>query len=163
MTVEARELYSSSMGPIVSGSRNPVQSECSSSASRTQPLEANWRVWSPAAAAADRPACDRAQAAFGARCRADRCHCVVGRRNPMLESQSVSRLELARQEVDSIFGVGYAASHPELVAAVLNAGMVDWATRVLGAGLVDIANAVVEGSVQLPGSAGFPARSIVRP
>jgi len=43
MTVEARELYSSSMGPISIWFANPVQSECSSSASRTQPLEANWR------------------------------------------------------------------------------------------------------------------------
>jgi hypothetical protein len=81
----------------------------------------------------------------------------------MPESKSVSRLELACDEVDRVLGAGSAAAHPELVAAVLHAGMIDWGVRVLGAGLVDIANAVVEGSVQLPSNAGLAARSIVRP
>jgi hypothetical protein len=37
----------------------------------------------------------------------------------MSESQSASRsrLELARDEVDRVFGDGHAAAHPELVAA----------------------------------------------
>jgi hypothetical protein len=39
----------------------------------------------------------------------------------MSESQSVSRsrLELARDEVDRVFGDGHAVTHPELVIAVV--------------------------------------------
>jgi hypothetical protein len=41
----------------------------------------------------------------------------------MSESQSVSRsrLELARDEVDRVFGEGSAAAHPELVVAIVHA------------------------------------------
>jgi hypothetical protein len=82
----------------------------------------------------------------------------------MSEAKSISRLQLACDEVDRVLGAGSAAAHPELVAAVLNAGMTDWAVRVLGAGLVDIAAALVEGSVELLGNAGLvAARSIMRP
>jgi hypothetical protein len=51
----------------------------------------------------------------------------------MSESQSVSRsrLELARQEVDRVFGEGYAAAHPELVVAIVHAASSDWAARVI--------------------------------
>jgi hypothetical protein len=31
----------------------------------------------------------------------------------------ISRLQLAQQEIDKVFGGGHAAAHPELVAAVL--------------------------------------------
>jgi hypothetical protein len=47
----------------------------------------------------------------------------------MSESQSVSRsrLELARDEVDRVFGEGHAAAHPELVVAIVHAASSDWA------------------------------------
>jgi hypothetical protein len=41
--------------------------------------------------------------------------------------QSRSRLELARDEIDRVFGEGHAAAHPELVIAVMNAASSDWA------------------------------------
>jgi hypothetical protein len=71
----------------------------------------------------------------------------------MSESQSVSRsrLELARDEVDRVFGDGHAAAHPELVVAIVHAASSDWAARVITAGLQDIAVALVEGGVELPG------------
>jgi hypothetical protein len=49
----------------------------------------------------------------------------------MSESQSVcrSRLELARAEVDRVFGDGHAATHPELVVALVHAASSDWAAR----------------------------------
>jgi hypothetical protein len=84
----------------------------------------------------------------------------------MSEAQSVSRsrLELARDEVDRVFGEGYAAAHPQMVLAVMNTAATDWAARVITAGLQDIAVALVEGGVELPGNAGLvAARSIVRP
>jgi hypothetical protein len=45
----------------------------------------------------------------------------------MSESQSVSRsrLELARDEVDRVFGDGHAAAHPELVVAIVHAASSD--------------------------------------
>jgi hypothetical protein len=57
----------------------------------------------------------------------------------MSESQSVSRsrLELARDEVDRVFGDGHAAAHPELVVAIVHAASSDWAARVICAALED--------------------------
>jgi hypothetical protein len=57
----------------------------------------------------------------------------------MSESQSVSRsrLELAREEVDRVFGPGHAAEHPELVVAIVHAASSDWAARVICAALED--------------------------
>jgi hypothetical protein len=37
-------------------------------------------------------------------------------------SDPVSRLQLSRQEIDGVFGEGYAAAHPELVAVVSGVG-----------------------------------------
>jgi hypothetical protein len=98
--------------------------------------------------------------------RAGAVHHFAGRKNPLSESQSVSRsrLELARDEVDHVFGDGHAAAHPELVVAIVHAASSDWAARVICAALEDIAGALVEGGVELPGNAGLvAARSIVRP
>ena len=43
------------------------------------------------------------------------------------QSDSRSRLELARDEVDRVFGDGHAAAHPELVVAIVHAASSDWA------------------------------------
>jgi hypothetical protein len=43
------------------------------------------------------------------------------------QSASRSRLELARDEVDRVFGDGHAAAHPELVVAIVHAASSDWA------------------------------------
>jgi hypothetical protein len=58
----------------------------------------------------------------------------------MSESQSVSRsrLELARDEVDRVFGAGHAAAHPELVVAIVHAASSDWAARVICAALEEL-------------------------
>jgi hypothetical protein len=56
----------------------------------------------------------------------------------MSESQSVSRsrLELARDEVDRVFGSGYAAAHSDVVSAVMISASVDFhALMVLTHGL----------------------------
>jgi hypothetical protein len=46
----------------------------------------------------------------------------------MSKSQSVSRsrLELARDEVDRVFGEGYAVAPPDVVAAVMISASLDW-------------------------------------
>lgn len=40
-------------------------------------------------------------------------------------SDPISRLQLARQEIDHTFGDGYAAAHPELVAVVMQSASSD--------------------------------------
>ena len=76
----------------------------------------------------------------------------------MAESQSVSRsrLELARDEVDRVFGEGYAAAHPQMVLAVMNTAATDWAARLIGGALEDIAAAMVEGGGAQIGERGYP-------
>ena len=83
----------------------------------------------------------------------------------MSEAQSRSRLELAREEVDRVFGPGHAAAHPELVCAIVHAASSDWAARVICAALEDIAGALVEGGGVLPGNAGLVAArgTLLRP
>jgi hypothetical protein len=83
----------------------------------------------------------------------------------MSESQSVSRsrLELARDEVDRVFGEGHAAAHPELVVAIVHAASSDWAVRMTCAALADIAMALAEGVAVSSNASLVAARSIVRP
>jgi hypothetical protein len=71
----------------------------------------------------------------------------------MSESQSVSRsrLELARDEVDRVFGDGHAAAHPELVIAVVNAASSDWAAQLIAHSLRDIAAALLLEDEPAPG------------
>ena len=40
-------------------------------------------------------------------------------------SDPISRLQLARQEIDRVFGPGYAVEHPELVAVVMQSASSD--------------------------------------
>jgi hypothetical protein len=69
----------------------------------------------------------------------------------------ISRLQLAQQEIDKIFGAGYAAANPTLVAAVMASAASDWAAATVAAGLRDLARA------WLAGDDAMPADSIARP
>jgi hypothetical protein len=60
-------------------------------------------------------------------------------------SDPVSRLELAQREIDKAFGPNFAASHPELVAAVMASAASDWAASVIAAALRDVAAAWMVG------------------
>ena len=73
----------------------------------------------------------------------------------------VSRLEMVRQEVDRLFGEGFAAAHPELVAAVMATAASDYMAVAIARGLQDIAAALVEGGVELPGNAGLWRRAVL--
>ena len=42
-------------------------------------------------------------------------------------SDPISRLELARQEIDRVSGSGHARQHPEVVVAVMQTAASDWA------------------------------------
>jgi hypothetical protein len=77
----------------------------------------------------------------------------------------VSRLELAQQEIDKTFGPNYAASHPELVAAVMASAASDWAAATVAAAIRDLAAAWLVGDADplLPQSAPGARPAILRP
>ena len=46
-------------------------------------------------------------------------------------SDPISRLQLARQEIDRVFGPGYAVEHPKLVAVVMQSASSDYAAQLV--------------------------------
>jgi hypothetical protein len=66
-----------------------------------------------------------------------------------MSQDPISRLQFARDEVDRVFGQGYAAAHPEVVASVMLSASLDWAAMHLAAAVRDVAAALV-----LEGGAG---------
>ena len=48
----------------------------------------------------------------------------------------IARLELARAEVDRVFGAGYAAAHSDVVSAVMISASLDWAAQLVAVALV---------------------------
>jgi hypothetical protein len=61
-----------------------------------------------------------------------------------MNSDPISRLELARTEIDRVLGAGYAAENPNLVIAVMNAASSDYAAQLIARSLRDIAVALLE-------------------
>jgi hypothetical protein len=58
----------------------------------------------------------------------------------------ISRLQLARQEIDKTFGVGFAEQHPEVVVVVVQSAASDWAAARLAIAIERVAEALlVEG------------------
>jgi hypothetical protein len=53
-----------------------------------------------------------------------------------MPSDPISRLEVARNEVNRVFGDGYAAQHPDVVAAVLTCATIDQAAIVIASALL---------------------------
>jgi hypothetical protein len=56
----------------------------------------------------------------------------------------ISRLQLARDEIDRTFGSNYAREHPELVAVVVQSAASDHAALAIARGLQSIAAALIE-------------------
>ena len=68
-------------------------------------------------------------------------------------SDPISRLQLARQEIDRTFGDGYAAANPELVAAVMQSAASDYAAQLIGSAIEHVAEALLveeEASIMQP-------------
>ncbi|MGA7150687.1 MAG: hypothetical protein WBY84_04650, partial [Pseudolabrys sp.] len=59
-------------------------------------------------------------------------------------SDPISRLELARQEIDRVSGSGHARQHPEVVVAVMQTAASDWAASRLAVAIERVAAALVE-------------------
>ena len=49
----------------------------------------------------------------------------------------ISRLQFARDEVNRVFGEGYAAAHPDVVSAVMLSASLDWAAMTIASALVE--------------------------
>jgi hypothetical protein len=56
----------------------------------------------------------------------------------------IARLQFAREEIDRVFGEGYATSHPDVVAAVMQLAAVDYAAQLLAGAIVQVAAALTE-------------------
>ena len=55
----------------------------------------------------------------------------------------VSRLQLADKEIDRTFGDGYAAAHPDVICAVMNAASSDWDRVTIAASVREVAEALL--------------------
>ena len=58
-------------------------------------------------------------------------------------SDPISRLEVVRREIDRVFGDGYAAAHPDVVAAVVQSAASDWAATRLAVAIERVAEALL--------------------
>jgi hypothetical protein len=57
-------------------------------------------------------------------------------------SDPISRLQLARQEIDRVFGPGYAVGHPEVVCAVMQSASSDYAAQLVARAIEHVAVAL---------------------
>jgi hypothetical protein len=55
----------------------------------------------------------------------------------------IARLQFARDEIDRVFGPGYAAAHSDLVAAVMISASLDYAAELIAAVLMEPDDPVV--------------------
>ena len=79
----------------------------------------------------------------------------------------ISRLQLARQEIDKTFGVGFAEQHPEVVVVVVQSAASDWAAARLAIAIERVAEALLveeeEAAVLQNGSGIVRPHGLVRP
>jgi hypothetical protein len=73
-------------------------------------------------------------------------------------SDPISRLQFARQEIDRVFGEGYAAAHPDVVVSVMQTAASDFAALAIARAIERVADALIEEPVENGAGA-----SIMRP
>jgi hypothetical protein len=61
-----------------------------------------------------------------------------------MNSDPISRVCFARDEIDRVFGAGHAASHPDMVCAVMISAGLDYAGGLIGRAIDNVAGALVE-------------------
>jgi hypothetical protein len=61
----------------------------------------------------------------------------------MMSSDPISRLQLARQEIDRVFGDGYAAAHPDVLVVTVQTAASDWAAARLAVAIERVAQALL--------------------
>jgi hypothetical protein len=72
-------------------------------------------------------------------------------------SDPVARLEVVQREIDRVFGDGYAATHPDVVTAVVQSAASDWAAARLAAAIEHVAIALAEPEQRI-----LPAHELLR-
>jgi hypothetical protein len=73
----------------------------------------------------------------------------------------ISRLKVVRREIDRVFGDGYAAAHLDVVTAVVQSAVSDWAAARLAVAVERVAEALlVEEEAQ---QHILPAHELLRP
>jgi hypothetical protein len=75
--------------------------------------------------------------------------------------EPLSRLQLARDEINKTFGPDFAEQHTELVIAVMNAASSDWAASRLGVAIERVAEALLVEDEETQRI--VPARELLRP
>jgi hypothetical protein len=63
-----------------------------------------------------------------------------------MTSDPISRLQFARDEIDRVFGAGYAAAHPEVLVVVMQSAASDFAALAIARSLQDVAAALIDES-----------------
>jgi hypothetical protein len=72
----------------------------------------------------------------------------------------ISRLQMARDEINRTFGAGFAEDHPEVVVAVVQSAASDWAASRLAVAIERVAAALL---VEEETQHIMPARELVLP
>ena len=78
-------------------------------------------------------------------------------------SDPISRLKFARDEIDRVFGAGYAAAHPDVVAAVMMTAASDFAALAIARATQDVAAALLVESRGDGARYGQLAGGLIRP
>jgi hypothetical protein len=60
-----------------------------------------------------------------------------------MAADPISRLEVVRSEIDRVFGAGYAAAHPHVLAVTVQTAATDWAAARLAAAIERVAQALL--------------------
>jgi hypothetical protein len=80
-----------------------------------------------------------------------------------MPADPVSRLQFARQEIDRVFGDGYAAAHPDVVSAVMLTAATDLDALAIADALEHVAGALLESEPVENGSGIVRPRELVVP
>jgi hypothetical protein len=62
----------------------------------------------------------------------------------MPDPDPISRLQFARSEIDRVFGEGYAAAHPEVIAAVMISAAIDYHAQLVAGAVAGVAAALAD-------------------
>jgi type IV pilus biogenesis protein CpaD/CtpE len=55
----------------------------------------------------------------------------------------ISRLQIVQQEIDRVFGAGYAAAHPDVLVVTVQTAASDWAASRLAVAIERVAQALL--------------------
>jgi hypothetical protein len=86
---------------------------------------------------------------------------IAAIRATSMPEDPITRLQFARDEIDWIFGEGYAAAHPDVVTAVMLTAAIDLAALAIAGALEHVAAALLEAEPIENGSGIVRAQALV--